>query len=203
MKSNISLDRFIKFFVGMAITGLGITLVYSANLGSTPMSTLSEGVALTLKIIPGTANIYLNVGILFVFLFIDRSKIGIGTLLSTVSFGIFINLWTIILGDSFVFTNYGLRLLICLIGIILEAYGLSYYMRADLGYGALELISNYTSQKFNISFARAKQMQDFTLVVTGVILGGTIGVGTILGVVLMGYFIGLFLKRGKEKNEII
>lgn len=201
MTNEISVENFIKFYLGIAITGLGIVLVYQANLGSAPMATLSEGVSRTFDITPGNANIILNVGILCGILLLDRSNVGIGTLLSAVSFGALMNFWGYIIGDSLMFSNIGLRLAICLIGIVIEAYGLSYYMRAKLGYGALEIVSEFISKKLNTSFAKAKQATDFTLVVSGVLLGATIGFGTVLSIIFVGYFIDLFLKKGK-KNEI-
>ena len=127
----------------------------------------------------------------------DRKKIGLGTLFSTISFGLFINMWSAIIGDGFVFTNIFVRFGLCIFGLIVEAYGLSYYMKSNFGYGSMELVVDLISKVLNITFARSKQLMDFTLMSTGFILGGTIGIGTILGVVLLGYFVDKFLQRGK------
>ncbi len=189
--------RTIKYFVGVSITALGVVIIFNANLGSSASATLTQGLGLFLKVSPGTANIFMNVVFLTLALLFDRKRIGLGTLFSTFAFGLSINMWSSIIGESFMFPNLYGKIALCIVGIIIESYGLSYYMKSSLGYGSMELVADLLSKTFKITFAKSKQFMDFTLMVTGIILGGTIGIGTVLGVVLIGYFVDRFLQGGK------
>lgn len=197
MISNVNTQTLLKYYIGVIICSLGVVLVYSANLGSAPTSTFSEGLAISTSIQAGTANIWMNVAMFMFALLVDRKNIGIGSILSTFSFGIVINIWTNILSNILTPQTFLIRVIVCIIGIVIQAYGLSYYMKANLGYGALELVSDFFSRTFNVSFAFAKTAMDSIFMIVGYILGGAIGLGTVLATVLIGYLVDLFLKRGK------
>lgn len=80
-------------------------------------------------------------------------------------------------------------------GIILQSFGITYYMKSDIGYEPLELLTNYLTKSLKIDFSISKVIVDAVLMVVGFVLGGVIGLGTILATLLTGYFIGIFKEK--------
>lgn len=192
MKQNRNVQKYFKYFFGILISGFGIVFVFKSNLGSASTSTMTEGLANSLHISEGNANIILNLGMLLTIVILDRTSIGIGSVLSTFTFGAAINIANFALMTVQTPNSLLIKIIFCLLGIILQAFGITYYMKSDIGYGPLELLTNYLTKSFEIDFSISKVIVDAVLMVVGFVLGGVIGLGTILATFLTGYFIGIF-----------
>lgn len=73
-----------------------------------------------------------------------------------------------------------------IIGCGIMASGIPIYIRANLGVGAVDLISEIISDKSGVAYRMVRIIGDLTLVIVGYFLGGTAGVGTIVAVVMTG-----------------
>ncbi|MEG2170741.1 MAG: YitT family protein [Erysipelotrichaceae bacterium] len=189
------IKRTMMVIVGSFIMGIGISIVVSSGVGSDPMSLFWLGLSKQLSITFGQANILVNIVFIGIVFFINRSYINIGSLLSP----LVVAVTTDVLSNLF-FQDYPfyLRVIICMFGFILLAFGVAYYSQADLGMGAYEALVFSIAKQSNIAVGYIRTIIDITLTIIGSMLGAQFGIGTMLAILLMGTGIQFFLKLLKK-----
>lgn len=177
------ISRIIQVFVGSFISAVGILLFLYANLGVDPISTLLLGIMNYLPIKFGTASQGFNVVVLVIVFFLDRRKIGLGSIINALSVGFFVNLLSALqVTDHLIAAPY----LYAFLGPVILGIGTGYYLAADLGCGALEGLMIVLSEKTRFTMKSIRIFLDFTLVVSGILLGSVFGLGTFLGILCIG-----------------
>lgn len=208
MKSKLQFKPFIiKIFIisfGLFLNGIGLSLMYGTELGSSPMGTFSDGLHNLLPISQGNANILANAIFLIVLVFFAREFIGIGTIVCTFTLGLYVNL------ASFVITplalqnlSMGYRILISSTGTLLMGIGLGIYVSIDYGLGPLEAIVAIICQRFNLKYRIAKISFDSLLMVAGLLLGGKVGAGTIISTFCTGIIMAPVIEKSRNLFERI
>ena len=190
-KYQIYIKKSLIVFLGMVFMGLGINLIIYANIGVDPFTTGAMGV---FKLINkygeftfGNAQIVINVVFLTIAFFLNRKKIGYGTLISAVVIGFSVDLWKIILVSSFpAEINFIPSLLILILGCFVIGPGIAIYISPDFGLGAGEILPMIASEKTGWKFKYLKIVGDLIFFLIGVSLGAVYGVGTIISLVLIG-----------------
>lgn len=173
--------------IGLAISSLGTAVFYAADLGSGAMATFSDGLHLLIHVSYGNANMFANIVFLIVLFLLDRKYINVGTILCVFTIGIWVDIFTDMLSIFDIASmNMVIRIIFTLIGASLMGIGLGLYMATDRGYGALEGIVKYIATHTSLSTQYAKIIQDVVLSVAGILLGAAWGVGTIVGIVVIG-----------------
>ena len=192
--------QFLKVTLGIAIAAFGITLTYKSGLGSSAMSTVSQGVSRVLNIQVGTANIGLN-GLFFGLALVGKkNKIGIGTPMIVFGLGLFINLFVSLL--SSVQLDATMNVVINVLGIILNAGGIAIMVIVNFGLGPLELITEMITEKTKWSYRKSKLAFDAMMLILGISLGGDYGIGTILNVLMFGFIMQfVFEVHKKQRNH--
>ena len=187
-------DNMIKLVVdiiiisfGLMISSFGTALFYAAELGSSPMATFCDGLHNLLGISYGTANTLANLLLLVALFFLQRSYINVGTVLCVFTIGLWVNLFTPLLGGALIAQwSMGLRVLCTVAGTVLMGVGLGLYVAVDRGFGALEGLVKLLCAKRTLSYTTAKIIQDILLVVAGILLTAKWGVGTLVAMLLTG-----------------
>ena len=91
--SHYMLRKICILYIAVLMMAFGAALYCQAGLGSDPVSTLCDGLYRTLGIARGTASMIINGGIFFVFLWIDRRFISLGSVFAAFGVGPFITLF--------------------------------------------------------------------------------------------------------------
>ncbi|WP_052343830.1 YczE/YyaS/YitT family protein [Bacillus massiliigorillae] len=168
---------------GSFITSIGIILFVTTGHGVDPISVLLQGLENYTPFRFGTLSQLFNAIVLFVVFLLDRSKIYWGSLLNALSVGYFIN--RLIVLPIFSFSGVE-TYFFSIVGVFLLGMGLGVYLSANFGVGALEGLMIYLSDKWGISIKFVRIGLDAMLVISGFLLGGTVGLGTLVGVLLIG-----------------
>jgi uncharacterized membrane protein YczE len=184
---------------GLLINGLGLALLYSVEMGTSPMGTFSDGLHTILSITQGQASILANAIFLFLILIFKRKYINIGTLFCTFMIGIYLDFSTQII-SPFDLLNLQIpfKLGVSFIGTLLMGIGLGIYVAVNMGFGPLEAIVDIIYHKFNIQYKTAKIIFDACLGILGIIFGGAIGGGTVISI----FFTGVFMQRSIKLTKI-
>lgn len=192
--------KFLKVTLGIAIAAFGITLTYKSGLGSSAMSTVSQGVSRVLHIQVGTANMMLNGFFFAIAMLGQKNKIGIGTPMIVFGLGLFINVFVKLLSP--VVLNASLNLVINVLGIILNAGGIAIMVIVNFGIGPLELITEMITEKTKWSYRKSKLAFDAMMLILGISLGGDYGIGTIMNVLMFGFIMQfVFEVHKKQRNH--
>lgn len=189
--------------LGLMISSFGTALFYSADIGSSAMATFCDGLHLLLNTSYGNANMYANIAFLIILAFIKPKYIGVGTLLCVFTIGPWLNLFMEILRPMDIAQmSMIIRILASVAGAAMMGLGLGLYMSRNSGYGALEGIVKVICEKTSIPLKNAKILQDAVLVIGGILLHATWGVGTIIGIVLTGPFMQMSNKLFSKQYSL-
>jgi uncharacterized membrane protein YczE len=195
------IKRLIILLIGLTIAHLGVTLFLLSNLGSDPFNVLVQGIHNTITKLPfmgflthGNTHMAICFLIIIVLRFVDRSYIKIGTIVCMVCGGPIIDFFTWILG-GIINENlpFILRLVILAAGCVILAFGMTIVMKSDAGVGPNDLVAISISDKLRKKFGLIRIIVDFSFVVVGFLLGGVIGIGTIICAFLVGPVAEIFL----------
>lgn len=190
--------RVIELLVGLTIAHLGVTLFLQADMGSDPFNVLIQGLYRFFPwpeaITHGTVHVGISFLIILVLLLVDRSYIRIGTLLCMILGGPIIDLFTLVLGPVIHSQSpMVLRLASLVAGCIILAFGMTIVIKSDAGTGPNDLVAVVTSDKLKKKFGTVRIFVDVLFALLGFLLGGTLGLGTIICACLVGPTAQIFM----------
>lgn len=173
--------------VGSMMMGASIDLFVQADFGLDPLSLFQAGLGRVLHLSLGTTSQVLMISIIILLFFIDRKRIGIGSILNSVLVGAFIKWFSPVIctGGG---TAAG-RLLCLLAGLILMGVGIGTYVAAGLGEAGMDAMMMYLSGKLKKNVNVTRISIDILLSITGFLLGGKLGGATVVSMVVNGYMI--------------
>ena len=182
--------RLTRCIAGLAMFGLGISLVIEAHLGAAPWDVFHQGLAELTGISVG--HVIVVVGLLLLLLWIPlRQKPGIGTLLNALEIGFTVDLLMPLIPD----TDALVERVGCLVaGIVVVAVGSGLYIGSGLGAGPRDGLMIGLG-RLGLSVRVARTAIEVTVLVVGVLLGGTVGVGTVAFTFGIGPLVQVFLPR--------
>lgn len=183
--------RLIMLTAGLCLFGAGIGMMARAELGLGPWSVLHDGIADRTGLQLGTVEILLSLPILLAWLPL-RERPGLGTLLSPFLIGFSING---VLGLMTPMTDLPsqLALLIAAVGVI--AVGSALYLSAQLGPGPRDGLMTGMQRRFGWPIGPVRTGLELGVLALGIILGGTIGLGTAAYALLIGPMVAIVLGR--------
>jgi uncharacterized membrane protein YczE len=168
--------RLTQLLVGLALYGVSLALVLRAGLGLAPWDVLHQGLAEHL----GTTIGQMVVGVSFVVLLAWlplRERPGFGTFANAVLVGVFVDLTLLVLDPV---QAWPVRLLLLLGGVLLNGLATALYIGASLGPGPRDGLMTGLVRRTGRSVRLVRTLIEVTVLVVGFLLGGTVGVGTLL-----------------------
>lgn len=191
--------RVVLLLIGLWIAHLGVTLFLQTNLGSDPFNVFVQGL---FRAIPwpewagmthGRVHLLVSLLIMVVLLVVDRSYVGIGTVLCMALGGPIIDVYTLWLSP---FLNETLPLAVRVpmlaVGCVILAFGMTIVIRSQVGTGPNDLVAVVLSDKSGKPFGPVRIGVDLTFALVGFALGGVVGIGTIICAFLVGPAAQLF-----------
>ena len=180
--------RAIILLVGLLIAHLGVTLFLLADLGSDPFNVLVQGLFHSLAdltgltfLTHGRVHIAVCFLIILVLLIVDRMYVKLGTIICMICGGPIIDMYSFFLAP--ILADMGSligRLLMLVAGCVILAYGMTIVIKSDAGTGPNDLVAVVISDKLHSKFGITRIAVDVCFVVIGYLLGGLVGIGTII-----------------------
>ena len=139
----------------------------------------------------------MGVGLLLLLLWIPlRQKPGVGTVLNALEIGFVVNLTKPLIGEP---DQLVMRMLMVIAGVLVIALGSALYIGAGLGSGPRDGLMLGLSQRSiggrRISIRVARTTIELTVMLAGLFLGGSIGIGTLIFMFGIGPLVQLVLPR--------
>ena len=195
------LTRVLILLVGLTIAHLGVTLFILADLGSDPFNVLVQGIFRSIGkvfdwslITHGRVHIVICFLIILALLIVDKSYVKIGTILCMIFGGPIIDVFTVILAPLFEITDsFFFKVLMLALGCVILAYGMTIVIKSDAGTGPNDLVAVVISDKTKKKFSIVRIIVDLSFVIIGFVLGGSVGIGTIICAFCVGPVAGHFL----------
>lgn len=202
--------RVVLLLAGLCIAHLGVTLFLQSDLGSDPFNVFVQGL---FRGIPwpafaamthGRTHLLVSLVILLVLLAVDRSYVGIGTVLCMALGGPIIDVYTLWLSPVI----HGglplpLRLALLVAGCVILAFGMTIVIRSQAGTGPNDLVAVVLSDKLRKHFGPVRIGVDLTFALVGLALGGVVGLGTVICAFLVGPAAQLFFPISQRLCEAV
>lgn len=200
--------RVVLLLAGLCVAHLGVTLFLQSDLGSDPFNVFVQGL---FRGIPwpafaamthGRTHLLVSLVILLVLLAVDRSYVGIGTVLCMALGGPIIDVYTLWLSPVI----HGglplpLRLALLVAGCVILAFGMTIVIRSQAGAGPNDLVAVVLSDKLRKPFGPVRIGVDLTFALVGLALGGVVGLGTVICAFLVGPAAQLFFPISQRLCE--
>ena len=192
MSEKSPIYKLSRLFIGLFLYAVGIVMTINANLGLAPWDVFHKGLSKTLGITMGQASIAVGF-IILIIAFSLGEKIGWGTVFNMYFIGVFID---ILMLNNLVpmFDSYILRLAMMLGGMFVIGCATVAYIGAELGSGPRDGLMIALTKRTNKSVRFIRNTIEVCALSIGYLLGGTIGIGTVIMSLCIGYFIQFAFK---------
>ncbi|WP_233358728.1 membrane protein YczE [Thermomonospora amylolytica] len=180
--------RLVQLYGGLALYGLGIALQVDSGLGNDPWDVFHQGLALRFGLSIGAWIII--AGALVMLLWIPlRQRPGLGTVSNVIFVGLFADLFLAVLPDPEVTAA---RWAYLIAAILVGGFATGCYIGAGFGPGPRDgLMTGLAARGHSIRVVRTGI--ELAVVTVGWLLGGTVGIGTLLYAVTIGPLAHVFI----------
>jgi uncharacterized membrane protein YczE len=181
--------RAMILFFGLFIFGLGDSLLIQSQIGNAPWSVLAQGLSERLDITLGWSTFLISSLVLLLWIPL-KERPGLGTLSNIVVIAVAIQIGITFFPQT---DNFVVAVFYCLIGISLVGFGSAFYITCGLGSGPRDGLMTAIHARSGIRIGRVRLAIEAFVLVLGAILGGTVGLGTLLFAGLIGQSIAVAL----------
>ena len=208
-KLSETIKKLLLFLLGMSIIQFGVALFLRMNIGSDPFTVFTQGLANTLNnlgmnVTTGTANRIILVVLFSILLLLNKNHIKIGTIICVIGVGPIIDLGIRVVSvlpvESY---SYLLKMFLIALGCFIIAIGFSILSATKVGVAPNDIIPFIIKERINCEYRWIRICMDAFLLIGGFMLGGTVGVGTIIAMATTGPFIQLCLPYGQKFTDFI
>jgi len=183
-------ETFLFLCLGLFLFGLGESILVVSQNGVTPWTVLAEGVAKKVNIGIGLSTFIISC-IVLVFWIPLKLKPGLGTIMNII-------IISLTMGYTIPFLYFLNEIFnptfLSFFGTWLVGFGSGIYLIANLGPGTRDGLMTGVSKKYKRPISLVRFSIEFIVVFVGWLLGGTLGLGTIVFAVFIGPFVALSLK---------
>lgn len=186
---QLSPMRFAILVFGLAIFGLGDSLLVQGKTGNAPWTVFAQGLSLKTGWPLGISTAVISLCVLLFWIPL-KERPGFGTLANIALIATFIQIGTTIFPLQ---NSLAMGLLFDLVGIALVGIGSALYITCGLGPGPRDGMMTGLHLRTGIRVGRVRLAIEVTVLAIGWLLGGTVGVGTLLFALLIGNSIAISL----------
>lgn len=180
--------RLLQLFLGLLLYGVSLALMVRADLGLDPWDVLHQGVAERTGASFGTVVIGTGAGVLLLWWPL-RQRPGIGTVSNVVVLGLVADMVLAVLAVLDTPESLGGRIGLLLAGIGLNALATATYIGAGLGPGPRDGLMTGLVRRTGASVRVVRTGIEVLVLIVGWLLGGNVGVGTVLYAAAIGLLV--------------
>src|SRR3954469_11296422 len=180
--------RLAQLYGGLVLYGISSSLLVLAGLGLDPWDVFHQGLSRTFGLAIGTWAIIVG-GVVLLLWIPLRQRPGIGTISNVVLVGLTMN---VVLGHVHAPNGMAARVACLVCGVVLNGIATGAYIGAGLGPGPRDgLMTGLAARGHSIRVVRTAL--ELTVLGSGWLLGGTVGVGTVLYALSIGPLAHVFI----------
>ncbi len=176
-----------KLLIGFFVIAIGIQMTILADLGMNPWGTFHQGVAKITPLSFGQVTQVTGLAVIIFSLFF-KIKPGLGTVLNMLFIGAFVD-FIKFFGLVPQPNALAFKILYLLVGMFLFNYGVYVYLSCRLGAGPRDGLLVGLVKITGKTVTTIRPLIEITVLVIGIILGGTFGIGTIINALAGGWML--------------
>ncbi len=186
--------RILMTVAGVLICGFSVGIFNFSLFGMDPFQVLAHGIWNHTPLGYGTFYTIVNLLMLVGVFFIDKSKIGLGTVINIFLLGYVVQFSSWLFNVWIPDPSLLIRSVALVIGILVISFGAALYFTGDLGVSTYDAVALIMSEKKIAKFQYCRIGTDLVCVASGFLLGATVGIGTLVTAFFMGPIIAFFNK---------
>ena len=190
-----------RLLLGFILYGLAIVVMIHANIGLSPWDVFHQGISLKTGLTMGQISIGVGIIIIIIDAFMGEG-IGFATLGNVFFIGTFLDIFQglkIVPYANNLFTG----IVMMIIGIVLAAIATVLYLKPALGSGPRDGLMLAINKRSSKSVGTIRTIIELTVLTIGWILGGSVGIGTIISGFGLGYAIQIAFKIGNIDSKTL
>ncbi|WP_459280860.1 membrane protein YczE [Arthrobacter sp. TMN-37] len=174
--------RHLRLYLGLFLYGASIALMVRANLGASPWDVFGQGLARSTGLSFGIATVLISIGVLLLWIPI-RQRPGWGTIANTILVGLAADVVLRLLATP---EHLVLQGLMFTAGLVLLAVATALYIGAGMGPGPRDGLMTGLVRLTGWPVWTVRGSIELTVVVVGFLLGGVVGLGTVVFALAIG-----------------
>lgn len=188
--------RWTFYVIGLIVLALGISMTIKGyRLGVGPWDVFHIGLQQNLGLTIGSWSIISGLVIVVVTAYYLKKWPQLGTWLNMVLLGLFIDFFNWIIPD---FESLSAQTIIFVLGVIVMSYGVGLYVSPNMGAGPRDSLMLIFVEKFGISIKVVRTAIEVIVAILGWILGGPVGIGTVVIALFIGQFVHFTLPQSRK-----
>ena len=186
---------------GIVLFSFGLVFVIRANIGAAPWDVLHTGIAATAGVSIGTASIAVGI-VVIIIIKLWGHKLGFGTIANMLLVGIFVD---VILKIDIIpkMNNIAPALAMIIAGWFSISTGSYFYIKSAFGAGPRDSLMVLLAQKTKLPVGICRGMIELVVTITGWLLGGMVGFGTVIYVIGIGFCIQITFRLFKFDVTVV
>ncbi|WP_374927864.1 YitT family protein [Kytococcus sedentarius] len=181
--------RLVWLLVGLALYGASMAMVLRATLGQIPWDVFHVGLGTHLPLTFGVTVVLVSLAVLLLWIPL-RQPPGLGTLGNALLIGPAADLTLAVLPTP---EDWAPRIGLMVAGIALNGVASAMYIGAQLGPGPRDGLMTGIARRTGLSLRLVRTGLEVTVIVAGVLLGGTLGAATVIYALAIGPLTQAFL----------
>ncbi|WP_336502363.1 hypothetical protein [Microbacterium paraoxydans] len=190
-------ERLAQLVGGLFLYGVALGFMVRGGIGVAPWDVLSLGVAGWTGLGYGVVTVLISIVVLLLWIPL-RQRVGLGTLLNALLIGPFADLTLLVLPAP---PSVWVGAPMFVIGLVLLAFATGLYIAADFGPGPRDGLMTGLVRVTRWPVWLARTVIEGSVLLVGFLLGGPVGVGTVLFAFGVGPLIGWFLPRIERRRR--
>ena len=183
--------RLVQLYLGLALYGASMALLVRSTLGVTPWDVLHQGLSRHLGWSLGTAAIVVGAVVLLFWIPL-RQRPGLGTVSNVFVIGLAVDATLAVVPAP---SSLALRIGFVAAGVLLNAVATAAYIGVHLGPGPRDGLMTGLVRRTGGSVRLVRTSIEAAVVLTGWLLGGTLGLGTVVYALAIGPLVHVLLPR--------
>ncbi|MET0785389.1 MAG: membrane protein [Paenisporosarcina sp.] len=191
MKNNIIIGLF--YIVGLSFLSLGISVMILADLGAGAWDAMYVGLSELTGLTVGTWILLIGVLLILLNSVILKKMPEFLSVITILIIGSLIDFWLLIVFSSFSPEDFAFRIILFISAILFIALGISCYLQSNFARNPMDTLMMAIQYRTGKSLAFSKTIMEVTVLIIALLLGGPIGVGTLIVTFTIGPLIQLFI----------
>jgi len=190
MKNKLIVGVF--YIVGLTLLSLGISTMIIANVGAGAWDAMYVGLSDITGLSVGTWILLVGIFLILLNGLLLKKIPEFLAVITILIIGALIDFWLLVVFSGFLLTDLSLRILMFIGSILIIALGISLYLQSSFARNPMDTLMMAIKVRTGKSLAFSKTVMEITVFIIALLIGGPIGIGTVIVTLLIGPLIQLF-----------